>query len=214
MQQLRINKIFTALAAANPNPQTELLYTNNFTLLIAVILSAQATDKSVNKATESLFVEYNTPSKMLNLGLSNLKQHIKTIGLFNTKANNIIELCNILTKSDETIIPTNLIELMKLPGVGRKTANVYLNAHHGQRTIAVDTHVARVSLRLGLTNSTAPLNVEKDLLAIIPKKWQLNAHNWLVLHGRYICKARTPLCNRCLVKDFCQYYSGQLIKKS
>ncbi len=197
--------IFTKFAEKNPHPKTELLFNNDFTLLIAIVLSAQATDKSVNKATEQLFKGYNSASMILKLGLEGLKEFIKTIGLYNSKASNIIELCKILVAQND-YIPNNFLELMKLPGVGRKTANVYLNAIHQMHNIGVDTHVARVSKRLGLTKSDKPEQIEKDLLNLIPKEFLKNAHNWIVLHGRYICKARKPNCEECFLSGDCEYF--------
>ncbi|MCF8462604.1 MAG: endonuclease III, partial [Rickettsiaceae bacterium] len=199
-------------AEHNPNPKTELIFNNNFTLLIAIILSAQATDKSVNKATEILFKEYNNPKDILKLGLDGLKEHIKIIGLYNSKATNIIELCKLLLLQNEKI-PDNFTDLIKLPGVGRKTANVYLNIVHKMHNVAVDTHVARVSKRLGLTSFDNPQKIEQDLLNSIPSKFLSNAHNWLVLHGRYICKARKPLCKECFLAENCKY-NLSLVTKS
>jgi endonuclease III len=202
-----IEGIFSTFEQLNPHPKTELEYTNDFTLLVAIVLSAQATDVGVNKATKKLFEIYDTPQKMLDLGIDGLKEYIKTIGLFNSKAKNIIELSKSLV-AQNNIIPDTLEELIKLPGVGRKTANVYLNAVHNLHTIAVDTHVARVANRLGFTSQILPEKVEKDLLNTIPMKWLKHAHNWLVLHGRYICKARKPLCEQCPIKVFCSYYKA------
>ena len=199
--------IFTKFAEQNPHPKTELLFNNNFTLLIAIVLSAQATDKSVNKATQQLFKDYNSASMILKLGLEGLKGFIKTIGLYNSKASNIIELCEILVQQNERI-PNNFEELIQLPGVGRKTANVYLNAIHQMHNIGVDTHVARVSKRLGLTKSDKPKQIEKDLLNLIPTEFLNNAHNWIVLHGRYICTARKPKCEECFLSGNCEYFKA------
>jgi endonuclease-3 len=206
---MKIDEIFTILHKLNPNPLTELYYTNNFTLLIAIILSAQSTDIGVNKATKELFSKYDTPKDILNLGELGLNDYIKTIGLFNTKAKNIINLCKILVANDLPI-SENFDDLIKLPGVGRKTANVYLNNYYGLGTIGVDTHVARTSQRLGLSNSKSINKIEADLQKIIPTKWLKNAHNWLVLHGRYICKAKKPLCNICPINALCEFYKDML----
>jgi endonuclease-3 len=205
MDSMTINKIFAKFNSLNSAPQTELEYCNNFTLAIAVILSAQATDISVNKATKDLFTQYHTPESIYNLGEDGLKQYIKTIGLYNSKAKNIIALAKILIDHYDSLIPDSFDELIKLPGIGRKTANVILNCAFGHSTIAVDTHVLRVSNRIGLSNASTPDKVEQDLLNTIPKKWQYNAHHWLILHGRYICKAKRPLCNKCPIVDLCSY---------
>ena len=211
LNQHHIGKIFDILSDNHPEPKTELEYTNNFTLSVAVILSAQATDISVNKATKSLFETYDTPEKLLLLGEVKLKNYIKSIGLFNSKAKNIIALCHILVERFNSAIPDKFDELIKLPGIGRKTANVILNCAFGQHTIAVDTHVMRVSQRLGLSDSSTPEKIEKDLLKIIPAKELQYAHHRLILHGRYICKARKPLCDRCDIAKYCFYYNN--IKK-
>lgn len=205
MNQTTVNKIFATLHKHNPQPTTELEYKNHFELLIAVILSAQATDVSVNKATKELFKLANTPEKMLALGLTGLKKYIKTIGLYNTKAANVIKTCDMLIKKYHSKVPSTREELESLPGVGRKTANVVLNTAFGQPTIAVDTHMIRVANRLGLVNTKNPLAIEKELEAIIPKKYLHDAHHWLILHGRYICKARKPLCGECVLQDYCEY---------
>lgn len=206
MQAKIINKIFEVLSSTNATPTTELKYINDFTLLIAVILSAQATDASVNKATKLLFSSYDTPKKILELGEIKLKNYIKSIGLFITKAKNIIALCQILVDKYDSKVPDNFDELIKLPGVGRKTANVILNCLFGQPTMAVDTHVFRVSHRLGLAKGNTPKQVEFELLQVINIKWLQYAHHWLVLLGRYICKARAPNCPICPVKNYCEYY--------
>lgn len=198
-----INEIFNRFAKQNPNPTTELIYKNPFELLIAVILSAQATDKSVNKATEQLFAVANTAEKMINLGEKNLKNYIKNIGLFNTKAKNIIKTCHDLIKHHQGIVPNNRTDLEKLAGVGRKTANVMLNTAFGQNTLAVDTHVFRVANRTGLAISKNVLQTEKILLSVIPQKYLYNAHHWLILFGRYTCTAKKPKCNKCLINDIC-----------
>ena len=201
-----INQIFKIFSNHNPKPQTELEFTNNFTLSIAVILSAQATDISVNKSTKLLFPTYNTPEKILSLGEDGLKKYIKTIGLYNSKAKNIIALCKILIDKYNSDIPSEFNELIKLPGIGRKTANVILNCAFGKPTMAVDTHVYRVSNRIGLSTGNTPDKVEKELLKKIPKKWLYHGHHWLILHGRYICKARKPLCSKCQITEYCKYY--------
>lgn len=201
-----INKIFTIFAKDNPHPKTELKYINNYTLAIAVILSAQATDKGVNRATEALFSKIQTPEQMLNLGVDNLTKYIKTIGLYNAKVKNIMLMSKKLVEDYHSEIPNNFDELIKLPGIGRKTANVILNCVYNQPTIAVDTHVFRTANRIGLSDKKTPELVEKDLLKSIPKKWLHNAHHWLVLHGRYVCKARKPLCLQCKINKFCDYY--------
>lgn len=204
-----VNQIFKIFSLNNPEPKTELEYNNNFTLAVAVILSAQATDISVNKATKVLFIEYNTPSKIYKLGEENLKTYIKTIGLFNSKAKNIIALSKILIDKYNSEIPNKFEELIKLPGIGQKTANVILNCAFGKPTMAVDTHVYRVSHRLGLSIGKIPEKVEIDLLNIIPNHWLKHAHHWLILHGRYICKAKNPICHKCQVRTYCLYYSNQ-----
>nr|WP_253308432.1 endonuclease III [Rickettsia endosymbiont of Ceutorhynchus assimilis] len=205
--KLWVDKIFKILSDNNENPKTELEYKNDFTLLVAVILSAQATDISVNLATKSLFEVYDTPEKVLRLGEEGLKNYIKSIGLFNAKAKNIISLCSLLINNYHSRVPHGFEELIKLPGVGRKTANVILNCLFQQPTIAVDTHVFRVAKRLGLAKGNSPEKVEAELLQIIGKKWLAHAHHWLVLHGRYICKARKPECAICPIRKYCEYYS-------
>ena len=200
-----INQIFTIFSSLSKEPKTELKYTNNFTLAIAVILSAQTTDILVNKATYELFRSYNKPEDYINLGEDNLKKYIKTIGLHNQKAKNIIALSRILVDKYNSTIPDSFEALIALPGIGRKTANVILNCAFGKKTIAVDTHVARVSNRIGLTAETDPKKIEQDLLKKIPEIWLQNAHHWLVLHGRYICKARKPECPRCPISHLCEY---------
>lgn len=206
MQAEIIDKIFETLSKNNSNPKTELKYVNDFTLLVAVVLSAQATDSSVNKATESLFNLYNTPEKMLELGEIGLRNYIKSIGLFTTKAKNIIELSRHLIKQHNSKVPNEFIELIKLPGVGRKTANVVLNCLFDKPTIGVDTHVFRVSRRLGLAHGNNPEKIELELLNNIDVKWHKKVHHWLILLGRYICKARVPNCPICPVKDYCDYF--------
>lgn len=200
-----IELFFVHLSAHNPNPTGELYSTNTFTLLIAVVLSAQATDKGVNKATKILFSVADTPQKMLDLGEEGLKSYINTIGLYNGKAKNIIALCHRLIDHFKGKVPENRENLESLPGVGRKTANVVLNSAFGEAVIAVDTHIFRVSNRTGLAPGKTPLDVEKGLMKRIPPQWLLKAHHWLVLHGRYICKARKPLCPTCPVRGECHY---------
>ena len=205
MNAIKITEIFARFKKANPKPTTELLYHSPFELLIAVILSAQATDVSVNKATPALFKLANTPEKILALGLTTLKKHIQTIGLYNTKASNILKTCDILVKEHNSIVPSDREKLEALPGVGRKTANVMLNTAFGQPTIAVDTHIFRVSNRIGLSKGKTPLEVEKDLLKTTPDEYKHDAHHWLILHGRYTCLARKPKCSDCIIRDWCEY---------
>ena len=198
-----IREMFSRLQAHNPKPSTELVYNSPFELLIAVILSAQATDVSVNKATLKLYAVANTPQAILDLGLDGLKEYIKTIGLYNTKAANIIKTCQILVEQHQGQVPNNRESLEALAGVGRKTANVVLNTAFGWPTIAVDTHIFRVANRLGLAQSNTVDGVEKQLLACIPDEFKLDAHHWLILHGRYVCTARKPQCASCLLADLC-----------
>lgn len=205
MTPSEIERFFEHLHAENPEPKGELFSTNHFTLLIAVVLSAQATDKGVNKATPALFEIADTPEKMLSLGEEGLKKYINTIGLYNSKAKNIIALCVKLINDYKCQVPKNREDLESLPGVGRKTANVVLNAAFDEAVIAVDTHIFRVANRTGLAHGKTPEAVEKELMKRIPQKWLLPAHHWLVLHGRYICKARTPLCPLCPVREECHY---------
>lgn len=200
-----INVIFATLLQNTPNPKTELNYSNPFTLLVAVVLSAQATDVSVNKATKELFQLVQTPEDIIALGEDKLKSYIKNIGLYNTKAKHIIGLSNILLKDYNSKIPKELDQLEKLPGVGRKTANVVLSVAFNKPTIAVDTHVFRVSNRVGLAKGKTPLEVEKQLLHITPNKFKQFAHHLLILHGRYICKAKKPLCYQCNIEQFCKF---------
>jgi endonuclease III len=197
--------LFHKLAASTPEPATELQYQTPFQLLIAVILSAQATDKSVNKATPALFAVADSAEKILALGEAGLKNYIKTIGLYNTKAGNILKTCQILVEKYHGSIPTTRQELEALPGVGRKTANVILNIAFGQPTIAVDTHIFRLSNRTGLAPGKNVLEVEKKLLEVVPEKYRLHAHHWLILHGRYVCIARKPLCPNCVIREICRY---------
>ncbi len=207
--QIDIKKIFQKFQKNNPTPTTELIYSSNFELLVAVVLSAQATDKSVNKATVKLFIHYNTPVQIYNLGEKKLKTYIQSIGLFNTKARNIIALCKILIDKHNSEVPNTRLELEELPGVGRKTANVILNTAFGKPTIAVDTHIFRISNRLGIAKGKTPLAVEQQLENNIPKQFLLDAHHWLILHGRYICKARKPDCDSCFLTKHCGYYLEQ-----
>lgn len=198
-------KIFEIFQSANPEPKTELEYENAFTLLVAVVLSAQSTDKGVNKATKKLFEQVKTPQQMIDLGLDGLIQHVKTIGLYNAKAKNVIALSLILVNKHKGEVPSTREDLEALPGVGRKTANVVLNVYFGEQTMAVDTHIFRVSNRIGLTSGKTPLAVEQQLLKVIPAPFMRHAHHWLILHGRYICKARKPLCGQCPIAHLCIY---------
>jgi endonuclease-3 len=198
-------EIFRRLQAANPRPATELRYTTTFELLVAVILSAQATDKGVNRATADLFPVANTPQAMLALGEEGLRRYIKSIGLFNSKAKNIIAACRILVDEHHGEVPEDRHALERLPGVGRKTANVILNTAFGQPTIAVDTHIFRVSNRTRLATGGTPLEVEKKLLRFVPEEFRLHAHHWLILLGRYTCIARRPKCPACVIVDLCEY---------
>ena len=200
-----IREIFLRFKAANPHPTTELIYHSPFQLLIAVMLSAQATDKSVNKATEKLFAVAKTPAAMLALGLAKLESLIKTIGLYKTKAKNVLHTSQLLIENFHANVPRTRDELESLPGVGRKTANVVLNTCFGEPTLAVDTHIFRVAKRIGLADGKTPLAVEQQLLKVIPTEFLLNAHHWLILHGRYVCVARKPKCGNCLIADLCRY---------
>ena len=200
-----LHEFFRRLAAAHPNPKSELNYTNPYTLLVAVVLSAQATDKGVNKATAPLFAKVQTPEHMLKLGETKLKAHLKTINLLNTKTKNILALSKILIEKFHSQVPRTREVLETLPGVGRKTANVVLHVAFGEPTIAVDTHVFRVAKRTGLAKGSTPEKVEQELLKNIPKEWHDKAHHLLILHGRYVCKARTPACPTCPVADLCPY---------
>jgi endonuclease-3 len=205
MDARKRRRIFERLQAANPNPTTELHYRSPFELLVAVILSAQATDKGVNKATEKLFKVASTPQAILKLGEKGLKNYIKTIGLFNSKAKYIMATCRLLVDTHKGKVPDSREALEALPGVGRKTANVILNTAFGQATMAVDTHIFRVANRIGLASAKTPLAVEKQLLENIPKAFLHNAHHWLILHGRYVCTARKPRCPSCIIRDLCEY---------
>ena len=203
--------IFSKLRELNANPDTELHYSSPFQLLVAVILSAQATDISVNKATDSLFPVANTPVSILALGVSRLKPYIRTIGLFNSKAENIIKTCRLLIDNHGGEVPRTRGELEALPGVGRKTANVVLNTAFGEPTIAVDTHIFRISNRTGIAKGKTPLEVEKRLVRLTPDEFKKDAHHWLILHGRYICKARKPMCSVCPIIEWCEYSKKELL---
>lgn len=198
-------EIFRRFQTQNSAPSTELIYHSEFELLISVMLSAQATDISVNKATATLYKIANTPEKIFALGEAGLKKHIKTIGLFNTKAKNIIKTCEILINEHHSQVPKNREALEKLPGVGRKTANVILNTAFGEPTVAVDTHIFRVANRTKMATGKTPLEVELKLLKTIPPEYLRDAHHWLILHGRYICKARQPNCASCVIRDLCEF---------
>ena len=206
-----VREIFLRLQTANPNPTTELVYHSSFELLISVILSAQATDISVNKATAKLYAVANTPETILALGLDGLKTYIKTIGLYNTKAVNILKTCDMLINQHQGQVPHDRSALESLAGVGRKTANVVLNTAFGEPTIAVDTHIFRVANRIGLAQATTVDKVEQQLLQVIPPRFQLNAHHWLILHGRYVCMARKPECSNCLLVDICAFPEKNLL---
>jgi endonuclease-3 len=205
MNKAKRQEIFERLRAANPHPTTELNYSTPFELLIAVILSAQATDKGVNKATAKLFPAANTPEAILALGEEGLKEYIKTIGLFNSKGKNIIAACKLLIEKHGSEVPRSREALEALPGVGRKTANVVLNTAFGEPTMAVDTHIFRVSNRTRIACGKTPLEVEKGLLRHVPKEFLKDAHHWLILHGRYTCVARKPRCGACVIEDLCEY---------
>jgi endonuclease-3 len=201
----KIQKIFAIFAKANPKPTTELHYHTPFELLISVILSAQATDVSVNKATAKLYPVAHTPQAILDLGEEGLIAYIKSIGLYKTKAKNILKTCALLLERHQGKIPHSREALEALPGVGRKTANVVLNTAFGEPTIAVDTHIFRVAKRIGLSQGNTPLAVELDLLKVVPKAYLQDAHHWLILHGRYTCVARKPHCGQCIIRDWCEY---------
>lgn len=205
LKKSAVTEFFTRLQAKNPHPVSELNWTNAYTLTVAVALSAQATDIGVNKATEKLFKAVDTPEKMIALGLDGLKQHIKTIGLYNTKAKNVIALSHLLVDEFDSEVPRDRASLERLPGVGRKTANVVLNVCWGEPTMAVDTHIFRVSNRTGMAPGKTVLIVEKKLLKAVPAQFMEHAHHWLILHGRYICKARKPECPSCPVSDLCGF---------
>jgi endonuclease-3 len=205
MNKMKRTEIFQRLRAENPEPTTELKFTSDFELLISVILSAQATDVSVNKATEKLYQVAGTPEEMAALEVDGLKKYIKTIGLFNTKAANIIKTCNSLIQNHNSQVPSTREELEALPGVGRKTANVVLNTAFRQIAIAVDTHIFRISNRTGIAPGKNVLEVEKRLVKLVPEEFLLDAHHWLILHGRYICIARKPRCSACVIEDLCEF---------
>jgi endonuclease-3 len=207
-----IFEFFRRLAELNPDPVTELEFGNTYQLLVAVVLSAQSTDVGVNKATRALFREVTTPQQMVDLGEDGLKQHIKTIGLFNAKAKNVIALSEILVRDHGGEVPQDRDALVELPGVGRKTANVVMNCAFGAETFAVDTHIFRVSNRTGMARGKTPLAVEKQLEKRVPSPFRVGSHHWMILHGRYICKARTPECWRCPVVDLCDFKSKVMDK--
>lgn len=204
LSKIEIEEVFERFKLENPNPTSELIAPNHFTFCVAVLLSAQTTDKAVNKATRELFKIADTPQKMLALGIDKLKEYIKSIGLYNNKAKNIMLLSQKLIDSYNSELPRTRDELEKLPGIGRKSANVIANRLFETDNIAVDTHVLRVSNRIGLTKSKTPLDVEKDLIKVIPQKFHRNASDWIVLHGRYICVAKKPKCNECFLFDLCE----------
>ena len=210
MKRANVEIFFERLKAERPEPRTELVYSSPFELLIAVILSAQATDISVNKATAKLYAVANTPEQILALGVDGLKPYIRTIGLYNSKAENIIKTCQMLIEQHSSQVPETREALQQLAGVGRKTANVVLNTAFGQPTMAVDTHIFRVSNRTGLAKGKTVEAVEAQLLKVIPKHYLMDAHHWLILHGRYTCKARSPLCATCLVADICAFKDKNL----
>ena len=205
MKKQHIEPFFATLKAANPQPNTELEYTSVFELLAAVLLSAQATDVSVNKATRQLFPVANTPQKILALGLAGLESYIKTIGLYRSKAKHLMETCRILVEQHQGVVPRNREALETLPGVGRKTANVVLNSAFGEPTMAVDTHIFRMGNRTGLAPGKTPYEVEMQLLKRIPQQYLVDAHHWLILHGRYVCQARKPQCWQCSVNEYCSF---------
>ncbi len=205
MNKEKRTQIFSVFREQNPSPTTELIYENPFELLIAVILSAQATDVGVNKATQKLYAVANTPEAIFSLGLKKLKTYIKTIGLYNNKAKNIIETCRILNEKYDGKVPQDREALESLPGVGRKTANVILNTAFGEPTIAVDTHIFRVSNRTGIAPGKNVVEVEKKLLKFVPEEFKRDAHHWLILHGRYTCIARNPKCDSCIIFDLCEW---------
>ncbi|MGK2872742.1 MAG: endonuclease III [Alphaproteobacteria bacterium] len=208
MTPKEISRFFTRLRARDPEPKSELEYLNPYTLLVAVVLSAQATDKGVNKATGPLFAAADTPEKMLQLGEERVREYVKSIGLYRTKAKNIIALSELLVRKHDSQVPHSRAALEELPGVGRKTANVVLNVAFGEPTMAVDTHIFRLGNRTGLAPGKTPREVEDALVANIPKRFMRHAHHWLILHGRYVCKARKPDCPNCVVRDVC-HFSGK-----
>ena len=210
MNKKKRTAIYSTLRTLDPHPDTELRYASPFELLIAVVLSAQATDVSVNKATNNLYRVANTPESILALGVAGLTPYIKTIGLYNSKAGNIIKTCRMLIEEHGSEVPRSRDALERLPGVGRKTANVVLNTAFGEPTIAVDTHIFRVSNRTGLAPGKTPLEVEKRLVKLTPIEFRKNAHHWLILHGRYVCKARKPLCGECPIIEWCEYRKKEI----
>ena len=205
MNPAKRREIFTRFRAANPHPTTELEYSTPFELLVAVMLSAQATDVSVNAATRHLFPVANTPGKILALGEEKLREYIQRIGLYKTKAKHVMQTCRLLVERHGGAVPQTRVDLEALPGVGRKTANVILNTAFGQPTIAVDTHIFRVSNRIGIAPGKDVLEVEKKLLKFVPDEFKHDAHHWLILHGRYVCQARKPKCGACIIRDLCEY---------
>ncbi|WP_290538754.1 endonuclease III [Alcanivorax sp.] len=209
MNREKRTEIFTRLRDQNPHPTTELEYSSDFELLVAVVLSAQATDVGVNKATARLYPVANTPETIFALGVDGLKEYIKTIGLFNSKAENIIQLCKILVEQHDSQVPRTREELEALPGVGRKTANVVLNTAFGLPTMAVDTHIFRVSNRTRIAPGKNVLEVEKRLVRLVPEEFLRDTHHWLILHGRYVCTARKPKCGECLIADLCEFPASQ-----
>jgi len=213
MKLADVEPFFATLKAANPSPRTELEYSSVFELLAAVLLSAQATDVSVNKATRALFVAAPTPQSMVALGVAGIEAHIRTIGLYRTKARNLHQTCQILLERHEGQVPRSREALEQLPGVGRKTANVVLNCAFGEETMAVDTHIFRVGNRTGLAVGSTPLAVELELLRRVPAAYRVDAHHWLILHGRYVCKARSPDCARCSVSPWCDSAPGRRLTK-
>jgi endonuclease-3 len=210
MNPAKRREIFLRLQTANPHPTTELVHKTPFELLVAVILSAQATDKSVNLATRELFPVANTPQKILHLGEAGLREYVQRIGLYQTKSKHIIQMCRILLEQHDGKVPQTREALEALPGVGRKTANVILNTAFGQPTIAVDTHIFRISNRIGLAPGKDVLEVEKKLLKFVPDEFKLDAHHWLILHGRYVCIARKPKCGECIINDLCEFKEKNL----
>lgn len=210
MNNAKRTAIYSRLRALDPDPDTELKYETPFELLVAVILSAQATDVSVNKATDQLYKVANTPEAILDLGVAGLKPYIRTIGLYNNKAENIIKACRMLIDSYASKVPRTREQLEELPGVGRKTANVVLNTAFGEPTIAVDTHIFRVANRTGLAQGKTPLEVERRLTRLTPDEFKKDAHHWLILHGRYVCKARKPQCGACPIIEWCEYRHKEL----
>jgi endonuclease-3 len=211
MNPAKRHEIFSRLRAANPHPATELEYSTPFELLVAVVLSAQATDKGVNLATRKLFPIANTPEKIVALGEAGLVEFIKTIGLYKSKAKHIAAACRMLIEQHGSEVPADRALLMALPGVGRKTANVILNTAFGQPTMAVDTHIFRVANRIGLAPGKTVLEVEEKLLRVVPKEFRVDAHHWLILHGRYVCQARKPKCGECIIADLCEYQGKTIL---